>query len=51
MKYKNIFKVSLDEPELAGTHRIPLYVNGDNGTYFDSLGWTLSKRNQKICRQ
>ena len=30
--------VNLDEFKSIGTHWIPLYVNGNNTTYFDSFG-------------
>ena len=30
--------INLDEYELIGSHWIALYANGDNVTYFDSLG-------------
>ena len=30
--------INLDENKPIGTHWIGLYVNGDNVTYFDSLG-------------
>ena len=30
--------ISFDEHESIGSHWISLYVNGNNGTYFDSFG-------------
>ena len=32
------YVTNLDEYISIGTHQIALYVNGDNVTYFDSLG-------------
>ena len=33
-----VYVRNLDEYESLGTHWITLYVNGDNVTYFDSVG-------------
>ena len=32
------YVINLDEYKLTGTHWIALYVNGNNATYFDSVG-------------
>ena len=34
---KGSFVINLEDYQSIGTHWIPLYVNGDNVTYFDSL--------------
>ena len=41
--------INLDEHESIGTHWIAFYVNGGNGTYFDSFCVEhIPKKNYKI---
>ena len=34
-----VYVINLDEFKSIGTHYIALYVNGNNGTYFESFGF------------
>ena len=44
------YVINLDEYETKGNHWISLYVNGDNVTYFDSIGVELiPKEIKKYC--
>ena len=41
------YVVNLDEYESVGSHRIALYENVDNATYFDSFGVEYSLKKTK----
>ena len=44
--------INFDKYKSIGTHRIALYVNGDNVTYFDSFRVeNISKEIKKINKQ
>ena len=44
--------INLDEYKSIGTHKISLYMNSDNVTYFDSSGVEyIPKKNLKIHKQ
>ena len=42
------FIINLDEYESIGTHRIALYVNAENLTYFDSFGVEYIQKKMEI---